>query len=324
MKYLSYGVMIYMLMALIWWTVLLSQNNEKLYHKNLTIKNINIGQIEKLSPNEKVIFQDILAEYTKKKYMILGEGLVFGISLIIGMWLIQKAYNKELENNLKQKNFLLSVTHELKTPITSIGLLTETLVKRKVEDQQRITLLNSINSENKRLESLVSNLLIAARLDNNYSFNFEDISLETILQPIVQRVSITHPDAVVEISNPTDLPNIECDKEAMISVFTNLIENSIKYSESPAMIKIIIISSANHFDIKVSDQGSGIPDKEKTKVFDQFYRIGNEDTRKTKGTGLGLFIVKKIIDGHKGSIHIADNIPNGTVFTIILPHKQNL
>lgn len=324
MKYLSYGVMIYMLMALIWWTVLLSQNNEKLYHKNLTIKNINIGQIEKLSPNDKVIFQDILAEYTKKKYMILGEGLVFGISLIIGMWLIQKAYNKELENNLKQKNFLLSVTHELKTPITSIGLLTETLVKRKVEDQQRITLLNSINSENKRLESLVSNLLIAARLDNNYSFNFEDISLETILQPIVQRVSITHPDAVVEISNATDLPNIECDKEAMISVFTNLIENSIKYSESPAMIKIIIKSSANHFDIKVSDQGSGIPDKEKTKVFDQFYRIGNEDTRKTKGTGLGLFIVKKIIDGHKGSIHIADNIPNGTVFTIILPHKQNL
>ena len=324
MKYLSYGVMVYMLLALVWWTVLLSKNNELLFNKNLEIHKIQIQNIAGLSDQEKVTYNSLKDEYRTKKHMIFGEGLVFGISLIIGMWLIQKAYNKEIGNNKKQKNFLLSITHELKTPITSIGLISETLIRRKLNPDAQALMLESIRIENKRLESLVSNLLMATQLDNNYVFNFEKVSPLELLEKINKTISITFPDVRIELKHKENTQEIECDVESIISVFSNIIQNSIKYSDSPAIIQIDIINYKTQVEIIFSDQGSGIPENEKTKVLQQFYRIGNEDTRKTNGTGLGLYIVKKIVEGHKGSIVIKDNVPKGTSISIILPINQNL
>ncbi len=324
MKYLSYGVMVYMLLALVWWTVLLSKNNELLFNKNLEIHKIQIQNIAGLSDQEKVTYNSLKDEYRTKKHMIFGEGLVFGISLIIGMWLIQKAYNKEIENNKKQKNFLLSITHELKTPITSIGLISETLIRRKLNPDAQALMLESIRIENKRLESLVSNLLMATQLDNNYVFNFEKVSPLELLEKINKTISITFPDVRIELKHKENTQEIECDVESIISVFSNIIQNSIKYSDSPAIIQIDIKNFKTQVEIIFSDQGSGIPENEKTKVLQQFYRIGNEDTRKTNGTGLGLYIVKKIVEGHKGSIVIKDNVPKGTSISIILPINQNL
>ncbi len=324
MKYLSYGVMVYMLLALVWWTVLLSKNNELLFNKNLEIHKIQIQNIAGLSDQEKVTYNSLKDEYRTKKHMIFGEGLVFGISLIIGMWLIQKAYNKEIGNNKKQKNFLLSITHELKTPITSIGLISETLIRRKLNPDAQALMLESIRIENKRLESLVSNLLMATQLDNNYVFNFEKVSPLELLEKINKTISITFPDVRIELKHKENTQEIECDVESIISVFSNIIQNSIKYSDSPAIIQIDIKNFKTQVEIIFSDQGSGIPENEKTKVLQQFYRIGNEDTRKTNGTGLGLYIVKKIVEGHKGSIVIKDNVPKGTSISIILPINQNL
>ncbi|MBP6446453.1 MAG: HAMP domain-containing histidine kinase [Saprospiraceae bacterium] len=324
MKYLSYGVMVYMLLALVWWTVLLSKNNELLFNKNLEIHKIQIQNIAGLSDQEKVTYNSLKDEYRTKKHMIFGEGLVFGISLIIGMWLIQKAYNKEIGNNKKQKNFLLSITHELKTPITSIGLISETLIRRKLNPDAQALMLESISIENKRLESLVSNLLMATQLDNNYVFNFEKVSPLELLEKINKTISITFPDVRIELKHKENTQEIECDVESIISVFSNIIQNSIKYSDSPAIIQIDIKNFKTQVEIIFSDQGSGIPENEKTKVLQQFYRIGNEDTRKTNGTGLGLYIVKKIVEGHKGSIVIKDNVPKGTSISIILPINQNL
>ena len=324
MKYLSYGVMVYMLLALVWWTVLLSKNNELLFNKNLEIHKIQIQNIAGLSDQEKVTYNSLKDEYRTKKHMIFGEGLVFGISLIIGMWLIQKAYNKEIENNKKQKNFLLSITHELKTPITSIGLISETLIRRKLNPDAQALMLESISLENKRLETLVSNLLMATQLDNNYVFNFEKVSPLELLEKINKTISITFPDVRIELKHKENTQEIECDVESIISVFSNIIQNSIKYSDSPAILQIDIINYKTQVEIIFSDQGSGIPENEKTKVLQQFYRIGNEDTRKTNGTGLGLYIVKKIVEGHKGSIVIKDNVPKGTSISIILPINQNL
>ncbi|MEY3423159.1 MAG: hypothetical protein RIR48_3489, partial [Bacteroidota bacterium] len=198
MKYLSYGVMVYMLLALIWWTVLLSRNNELLFHKNLEVQNITQNNITTLSAGEKSIYDTLKGDFINKKYMILGEGLVFGISLIIGMWMIQKAYNKEIENTQKQKNFLLSITHELKTPITSISLISDTLMKRKLNPETQSQMLKSINEENKRLEVLVSNLLMTARLENNYIFNFDKNSVVELLDNFHKTLAITHPDVNLE------------------------------------------------------------------------------------------------------------------------------
>ncbi|MFZ1523836.1 MAG: HAMP domain-containing sensor histidine kinase, partial [Saprospiraceae bacterium] len=224
----------------------------------------------------------------------------------------------------KQKNFLLSITHELKTPITSIGLISETLIRRKLNPDAQALMLESIRIENKRLESLVSNLLMATQLDNNYVFNFEKVSPLELLEKINKTISITFPDVRIELKHKENTQEIECDVESIISVFSNIIQNSIKYSDSPAIIQIDIKNYKTQVEIIFSDQGSGIPENEKTKVLQQFYRIGNEDTRKTNGTGLGLYIVKKIVEGHKGSIVIKDNVPKGTSISIILPINQNL
>ncbi|MBC7884494.1 MAG: ATP-binding protein, partial [Saprospiraceae bacterium] len=99
-------------------------------------------------------------------------------------------------------------------------------------------------------------------------------------------------------------------------------ENAVKYSPEEAIIHLNAIAGPKELQMEISDQGSGIPEKEKNKVIQQFYRIGNEDTRQTKGTGLGLYIVDKIIKAHKGTLKIQDNQPKGTKFTITLPIKQ--
>ncbi len=327
MKFLSYGVMIYMLLALIWWSILLTRNNELLYLKSIEIFNSKIVNSQTKS-NISFSFDEenkmLKKDYLKKKYMILGEGLVFGITLIIGIWFIQKAYIQELENTKKQKNFLLSVTHELKSPITAINLVAETLQKRKLPSDIASEMYESILGETKRLESLVSNLLMAAKLDNTYTYNFEKCNLGEIAEKVIKSIKMRQPTAEVLLNDTLGKQVADCDRESMISVLTNLIENSIKYSNKPAFIKIDIESKHKNIELRVSDSGYGIPEKEKSKVMQQFYRIGSEETRQTKGTGLGLYIVSKIIDAHKGSLKITDNKPKGSIFNITFPQKQRV
>jgi K+-sensing histidine kinase KdpD len=325
MKFLSYGVMIYMLLALIWWTILLTKNNRLLQEKSIALALHEIEQ-NTSSPSLQVGVHPTLLriqeEHKKKKNMILGEGMVFGISLILGLWFIQKAYNKEIENTNKQKNFLLSVTHELKSPIASINLITETLLKRTLPKEKVDDLHSSILSESTRLEKLISNLLLASRINNAYQYNFEPVDIVTITENIIKTTKMQHPEVNIKCSYTDEKMILNADKEAIVSVVTNLIENSIKYSSAPAFIEINIIYQNKNIALEVADHGFGIPDTEKLKVREQFYRTGNEETRQTKGTGLGLYIVDKIVEAHKGSLKIYDNYPKGTRITINLPSKQ--
>lgn len=325
MKFLSYGVMIYMLMALIWWTILLTKNNRILQDKSITIatneilKNSSYNDHD-LSTHPAII--KIKKEHQKKKNMILGEGMVFGISLIIGMWFIQRAYNKGIENTNKQKNFLLSVTHELKSPIAAINLITETLIKRSLPKEKVDDLHASILSESTRLEKLIGNLLLASRINNAYPYNFESIDIVHIIENIIKTTKIQYPDVIIHFNSSDDHMYLNADKEAMVSVVTNLLENSIKYSPAPAFLEINVKHQTKNILLEVADQGFGIPDTEKLKVIEQFYRTGNEETRQTKGTGLGLYIVDKIVEAHKGNLKIYDNDPKGTKIAITLPSKQ--
>lgn len=315
MKFLSYGVMCYMLLALVWWTVLLSKNNNTIYSKNMELIKLSSDQQMKDAKN-------VEQQYLRNKYMILGEGMVFGISLIIGMWFIQKAYNKEIQNTQNQKNFLLSITHELKSPIAAVNLITETLIKRKIPDEKKSDLYESILSENHRLEKLINNLLMATKIESGYTYNFEPCQLHEIIEKCIDRFLVNHPEANIKLSSIVN-PVILADHESMVSIFTNLFENSIKYSEYPSNIDVTLKEGSKEWCVKVADNGIGISDPEKLKVFHKFYRTGNEDTRKTKGTGLGLYIVHKIVNAHHGDIKISDNPGGGTIFTITFP-KINL
>ncbi|MCE2788524.1 MAG: HAMP domain-containing histidine kinase [Saprospiraceae bacterium] len=320
MKFLSYGVMVYMLMALVWWTILLSRNNKLIFEKNK-----ELIQMQVLSPKDTLKLQlgEVQKDFESNRLMIWGEGLVFGLSLIAGMWFIQRAHTREVIQSQKEKNFLLSITHELKTPIASIRLLTETLMKRKLSEEKAGELKSGILYESDRLGNLVDNILIASRINAGYQYFFETIDLCPLIQTQVDHFRQQYPEASIQVDCPSSGVKCQTDKMAFQSMCSNLLENAIKYSGKKPQIDLRLEEHQSDVRMSITDAGIGIPEKERERIFDQFYRVGNEETRKTKGTGLGLFIVQKIVHAHKGTIKVYPNQPEGTVFTIMLPKIQS-
>lgn len=313
-------------MALIWWTVLLLKNNASLYQTKIELlqeSQNRIFEVKDFDIKTTPEYETITSAFERNKKMILGEGMVFGISLILGLWFIQNAYIKEVENTGKQKNFLLSVTHELRSPIASINLITQTLLKRKLPQEKAVDLHESILSESTRLEKLINNLLLTTRINNSYTYNFESINVQDAIHEVVKNTHFQSPEVNIHTHFPDTAFNIMADKEAFISIINNMVENGIKYSPKPAKIDIIVKENPKHIIIEVTDEGIGIPEKEKSKVTGQFYRVGSEETRETKGTGLGLYIVDKITKAHNGFMDIQNNTPKGSKFIITLPKKQS-
>ena len=177
--------------------------------------------------------------------------------------------------------------------------------------------------ETERLNSLIDNLLMANRLNSGeYIFKFEKQDLSELIRSIAGQyyASLLNSGELTLSTQPGTISHI--DVTAFPSVIMNLIDNAVKYSFDHKKIAVSCYRKSNTIHILVSDEGVGIPDSEKHKVFNQFYRSGNEETRSTKGTGLGLYIVKYIVTKHSGEIMINNNQPKGTTFEIQLHGVQ--
>lgn len=253
-----------------------------------------------------------------RRGMVIGEGFVFISLMSFGAYKLHRAINKEKKINAQQKNFLLSVTHELKSPLASIKLYLQTILKRDLNKEQQQNFISKSLLDIERLADLVENMLLATRIENkSYSFPKEQFNLSQLVDKIVSRLQIhlcSHEALITEIE-----PNvyINGDDFALSSVITNLIENAVKYSSDCVPIYVSLKRQlTGKVNFTVADLGIGISDEEKPKIFDKFYRVGNEDTRKTKGTGLGLFIVKQVLDHHQATIKVKNNSPQGTVFDV--------
>ena len=328
LKLLSYGVIAYMILAFGWWSVLLYTKNEDAFNAKkelLIIAKLATGEIQDARQVE--TFSDYKAmeeAYQQQEWMITGEVLVFVIIMAIGLWLINNGYTKEFRAAEQRRNFLLSITHELKSPIASIRLVLDTIKKRKLKPEQQERILNTGLVETERLHQLVNNLLLSARLESAYQPNQEMVDLPALTVDLIDRIKAKQPAVNITLKAQADIPFLQGDRTGMTSVMLNLLENAIKYSPPPASIIVDFKYDKNHLIFTVADQGSGISDKEKKKIFEKFYRTGNEDTRRTKGTGLGLYIVKQIVLAHNGSIKVLDNSPHGSVFKISLPSDKKV
>jgi two-component system phosphate regulon sensor histidine kinase PhoR len=323
LRLLSYGVIAYMMLAFAWWSVLLFiKNRDAFYAKGDLLR---IGMVaEGLITNDEEFrqqeaYQNLLRRYKSQEWMILGEAGVFMISLIIGVWLINRGYHKEMIAARQRRNFLLSITHELKSPISSIQLVLETFLKRDLKKEQAEKLVQNALKETERLNTLVNDLLLSAKLEATYQPNREAIDLEELLDELIQKLESKYPEAVFRFVPSGHVSTFTGDKLGITSVGLNLLENAVKYSPRPAHIEVRLHQENGYIHLDVADQGFGIDDKEKSRIFDKFYRVGSEDTRKTKGTGLGLYIVYQIVRAHHGTITVKDNEPQGTVFHIELP-----
>ncbi len=253
-----------------------------------------------------------------RKVMIIGEGLFFMLIFVFGALKLKRAFVREHRIQQQQQNFLLAVTHELKSPLASIKLAIQTILKRDLTKAQRDQFLANSLKDSERLDDLVGNVLIATKVsDLRYNFPKERIELSELVKQVAGRLQIHSCTTQVIKTELQPGIDIEGDRFAITNVVTNLIENAVKYSPPCAHVVVKLAQEGGNVLFSVADHGIGIADGEKKLIFNKFYRVGNEDTRKTKGTGLGLYIVKTVLERHRAQIKVKDNMPSGSIFEVI-------
>jgi signal transduction histidine kinase len=252
-------------------------------------------------------------------YKYVGEGSIFLLLIVIGAVYIYRSVRRQLHVQQQQQNFVMAVTHELKTPLSVARLNLETLKRHQQLDPQRQQkLIDTSLQETLRLDMLINNILISSQLDGKgYQPQKEVLDLSALAMDEVKSFSARYPDRPVHTRIE---PGIEHTGDALLLklLVSNLLENANKYSGKGTPV-VVSLQKGRSVLLQVRDEGSGIADSEKEAVFQKFYRIGNEQTRTTKGTGLGLYICKKIASVHGASIQLTDNEPKGAVFTIQFP-----
>ena len=263
---------------------------------------------------------DPLEQSNRRILMIVGEGSVFLLILIFGLWKIRKSIQKELSLSQRQNNFLLSVTHELKTPLASNKLYLQTLMKHpQLDFNKKQELLENAVQENKRLETMIENILTAAQLENaSISIEKEEVNVSEIVQEIVQNWSKERVD--VKLNIQADI-YFQIDVLILETCLYNLLDNAFKYSMNEPKIVVQLEKSKGGLRLSVQDEGIGVNEIDRAEIFKKFVRVGNEEIRSQKGSGLGLFIVKELLKIHNAEIKCIPNTPTGSNFIIKFRHE---
>ena len=292
--------------------------------ERIKTNHFNSIMIEKTSLNEYVLKineetqKDLKAERNRKIFMYVIEAMFFIAAFLWGLIWIYSRLNSIIKLNFQKSNFMMAITHELKTPMASLKLMLQTIQKRKLEPEKLQELIAMGIGDVERLSDLTENILVASQVEGgNYDYNFQKYNLSEFLKQIVEDYNLRHGASYFFEYKIASEINWIFDKMALTLVFNNLLDNSMKYSPKNSVIKIEMEKVFQQINIYVIDEGLGITDEESEQIFEKFYRSGNENTRKTKGTGLGLFIVKKILEDHHTTIQLLRNKQQkGTTFYI--------
>lgn len=224
-----------------------------------------------------------------------------------------------------QKEFVADVSHELKTPITSIMGYADTLLEGEYDKETQEKFLNVIATEARRMAKLVTDLLTLSRYDNNKTkTQKEAFDLGELVKKCQDKlaIEIKKKNHTVNCFVTADVPPVYADKYDIERVVLNILSNSIKYTKDGGEIKIYVGFVYNDAYIKIFDNGIGIPEEDLSRIFERFYRVDKARTREMGGTGLGLSIAKEILDKNGGSIDIKSVVGQGTEVVIRIPTKQ--
>jgi signal transduction histidine kinase len=250
-------------------------------------------------------------------FMLIAGILAFGLFLSI------RSVSHELEFVKLKSDFVSSVSHELKSPLTSIRQLAEMLQTGRVPtEERRQKYYDVIVEQSKRLSLMISNVLDFAKMeDGGKQFKFELTDMGQFLREAIAGIQqqVSHQSFEINVKIATTLPTIAIDRNAISQAITNLLDNAIKYSDLIKTVNVGAFLKDGNLHISIQDFGVGIDKEDMTKIFDRFYRGTNELIRSKKGSGLGLTLVKQIIQAHHGAIEIASEPGKGSTFTIKLP-----
>jgi two-component system sensor histidine kinase BarA len=256
---------------------------------------------------------------------------------------LQEAFDRLKELDRLKSAFLATVSHELRTPLTSIIGYSEMLVQGLAGEMkgEQLDFVRTIYEKGEQLLSLIAGLLDLGKLESGtMRLVMRAVRVESVLSEVASTLAPTarKKEVELEFDAPADLPELYGDAERLRQVFLNLVENAIKFTPPGGRVTLrarmvddgggesgdedglsLLAPTRARLEVRVSDNGIGIPARERSKVFDPFYQIDSSSTRQYGGTGLGLSIVKRLVVGHSGTVHIEDNEPKGTVFVVSLP-----
>ena len=307
----------YIIAALSFWWLSLEKQSRTIYNKEKAALALLVDSAS--APKAYIkMHEDVELRRAKRSKQYLGEGLTFLVVILIGSSIVYTTYRFNNQLSRQQNNFMLSVTHELKSPIAAMKLTLQTLERHNLDEAKRKLLLGRCIEESDRLNELCSNILVASKMEGGqYQYESGLCSISELVQSCYEIYNIRYPNRFYP-QIEADL-TVHTDRTLLQMVINNLLENAVKYTPTDKQVRISLAQVNNQFLIQVSDWGMGIPDSEKKKVFNKFYRVGNENTRASKGTGLGLYLSKKMMHYLKGDIILRDNKPQGCIFEIILP-----
>lgn len=315
---LSYTVLfVYVIAAIIWWGYSHFLKSDEIY----ALEKSKIELEQKLNPGK-----DFTADFTEAKRKLdveygqyWGEGLSFLIVILVSAVFVYRAFYKQLQLAKLQRNFMMSVTHELKTPLAGVILNLQTMLRRKIEPDMQEKLLKSSEREAKRLSSLCNNILVSTQLEDGGSKLYDSsCNLGEVAMQAAEEFMETIEQRDLELDFALEQAySIKGDAGLWKLVISNLLQNAHKYSplEKPIILKLLFENEK--LKLQVIDEGIGIADEEKKLIFEKFYRVGNENTRQSQGTGVGLYLVKKVVGLFKNDISVRNNIRQGSIFEVV-------
>jgi len=308
--YLLFGALsVYILLQFTWWAVLLVRKEREL--ASLAIQVNALGGTT-----------DHPMDASRAFSMVVGEGLVFLIILLGVLFLTYRAIRRDLALARTQRNFLMAVTHELRTPIAAIKLQLQTLARLGLSDDQREHLRKQALVEADRLNVLAEKVLLATSAEEGVlALDLKEVDVMQLMHSVMDRARVQIAPKHELLLNGPEHCTVLSDAQALRSIADNLIENAAKYAPEGTRIGIEVLKGREGWRLLVSDEGPGIPPMDQERIFEKFYRGGNEETRKAKGTGLGLYIVQRLTQRLGGTVHVRQGQTRGTIFAASFPDR---
>lgn len=265
-----------------------------------------------------------LAQTARRENFFYGTLLAFIVALmLLGAFLIVRDISRESETTRLKTEFVNNISHELKTPLTLIRLYGETLqLKEKLSNEEKKECYEIITKESERLSHLINNVLDFSRIEmGRKEFDFKKGNLAQVVRDTLEsyRYHLEKKGFVIHEEIASDLPEMIFDGESIASVFINLLSNAMKFSKETKEVTVKLYRDNGNAVLQVKDKGIGISPKEISRIFKRFYRSKDEIVSETRGSGLGLTLVKHITDAHKGKIKVQSEPGKGSTFSIILP-----
>ena len=307
-------LLFYIVAALVWWFISLEKQNKimwelrynTIYSHQKTLTTEQITQQVNIIDNEK--------RRNTQKY--IAEGITFLILILIGAGFVFSAVRRQFRLQQQQQNFMMAVTHELKTPISVARINLETLQKHHLDAEKQKKIIQMTLQETSRLNSLTNNILVSSELEGGgYRLSKDDLDFTLLVKDCLAEAKNRYPERNFNEQIEQEI-EVAGDPLLLQMMINNLIENAVKYSSREKPITCLLKKNDSTVRLNIIDEGAGISGAEKKKIFEKFYRTGNEATRKTQGTGLGLYLCRKIARDHNADILVTNNTPSGSNFAI--------